>query len=64
MYKSVVALKCLITRLHQTLKTCVPVHTVDLSILFGWRVENDIFSAFNMIKKKHSEFARKHTLYM
>ena len=63
MYKCVVVLKCLITRLHQTLDTRVPVHTVDLSIFFGWGFENDIFSAFNMIKK-HSEFARKHTLYM
>ena len=48
MYTDVIVLKCLITCPHQTLDTHVPVHIVDLSILFGWGFEKDKFSAFNM----------------
>ena len=51
MYKSVVVLKCLITRLHQTLKTCVPVHKVDLSILFGWGVRKRHILCFQYDEK-------------
>ena len=36
MYTVVIVFKSLITRPQQTLDTRVPVHIVDLSILFGW----------------------------